>query len=92
MAYEVPQSLVDSFSAAINGHNVMAVALSQIAQGCPSAAREIATQALTELELDADNVLKVHAEFGPIYAKLRERSPRRRQEQAVPRSRHAVAS
>lgn len=74
MTYQVPTSLADSFAAAINGHNVMAVALSQIAQGRPSASREIAALALAELELDADNVLKVHAEFGPIYAKLRERA------------------
>jgi hypothetical protein len=67
-------SLQDSIAAAINGHNVMAVALSEIAKGRPCAARQIATQALAALELNPDNVLQVHAEFELIYAKMRDRA------------------
>lgn len=67
------QRLRDSITAAINGHNVMAVALSQIARGPACQARNIAQGALGELALDADNVLQVHAEFEPIYAKLKAR-------------------
>ena len=66
-------SLHENIAAAFNGHNVMAVALSRIAQGRQSEAQRIARTTLAELKLDADNVLKVHAEFEPIYAKLRNR-------------------
>lgn len=63
--------LHESIASAINGHNVMAVALSKIAQGRPCTARDVAAAALDELKLDAENVLKVHAEFEPIYAQMR---------------------
>lgn len=63
-------SLHESIGQAINGHNVLAVALSKIAMGRSCVARDIAAAALTELGMDPENVLKVHAEFESIYAKM----------------------
>lgn len=66
-------SLHENIAAAINGHNVMAVALSKIATGRSCGARDVARAVLTELDLDAQNVLKVHAEFEVIYAAMAKR-------------------
>lgn len=67
----VLMSLHQSIGDAIHGHNVMAVALSEIAVGPPCRARRVAREALTELKLNADHILKVRAEFDPIYAKMK---------------------
>lgn len=72
-------SMRDSVVAAVNGHNLLAVAISKIAKGrvdngrplSGEDARQIARSALIELGLDWSNILTVHAEFEPIYADLR---------------------
>jgi hypothetical protein len=72
-------SLQKNVSEAISGHNALAVALSQIAQGRPDngrpiaaeAARQLARETLTSIGLDWVHVLKVHAEMKPAFEKLR---------------------
>lgn len=67
-------TLLDSIGDAIHGHNLMAVALSKIVLGRECAAQEIARAALKELDLDAENVLAVHAEFEQIWKDWRRAS------------------
>lgn len=70
--------MTDSLVAAVNGHNILAVAISKIAKGRldngrplgGEAARQIARDALIECGMDWTQVLKVHAEFEPIFASL----------------------
>lgn len=76
-----PDILKLTIAAAINGYNEMAAALASIAKGDRKngeplrdvIAQEIASQTLESLNLDPDLVLKVHAEFEAIYAKMRKR-------------------
>lgn len=79
-------SLKENIAAAIEGPNVLAVALSKIARGrtdcgrpiAAEAARQLARGALTDLGLDWTHVLKTHEEMRPAFEQLkarRDRSP-----------------
>jgi hypothetical protein len=69
----------DDVSMSINGHNVLAIALSKIARGrvdngrpmAAEDARQLARSTLTDLKLDWTHVLKVEAEMHPIWERLR---------------------
>lgn len=66
-------SLQKNIAKAVNGHNVMAVALSKIANGHTDNDREVAKKALTECGLEPHHVLAVHGEFETIYGQLKKR-------------------